>query len=192
MVRAKRGRRTLIAGPLERHREWDWSDSHMKKAVWSAAMMAAAILMLSTTAHAQLATSNIIATANVGARGRITLTGTINFPDSDPATVAIIDGGTLSVQAQARVAPTTNVELTVFALTDFQSGTDSIAVNNMSWVAGGTGFVNGTAQTGTAQQVGSWTGPGNRNGTQQFNLVNSWNYPVGVYTTTLTYTLSTP
>jgi hypothetical protein len=44
----------------------------------------------------------------------------------------------------------------------------------------------------TAQTVGSWTGSGNRSGTQSYALANSWNYATGAYTAMATYTLTAP
>ena len=77
----------------------------MRKAVWSAAAAIALLCVGSTPAYAQLDTEQITATAVVAARGRITLTGTINFPDTDPFLSANINAAPLAVQALARVAP---------------------------------------------------------------------------------------
>ena len=168
----------------------------MKKAVWSGIATAAAVLMFSTSAYAQttLTNANINATANVAARARLTLTGPIAFNDADPDLVPLIDAtNPLDVQAQARVSPGTIVNLTVQAGGDFVSGGDSIAINNMTWISSSAGFnATGTMSSGTAQSVASWTGPGTRNGSQTYRLANSWNYPPGTYSVTLTYTLATP
>ena len=55
--------------------------SHEKDALegWT---RAAVVLLTSSSAFAQLATANINATAVVALSGRITLTGTINFPQT--------------------------------------------------------------------------------------------------------------
>jgi hypothetical protein len=71
------------------------------------------------------------------------------------------------------------------------AGTQSIPIGNLSWTVTGSGFAAGTAAT-TDVSVGSWTGPGTRNGTQTYELVNSWAYATGSYTVTLTYTLTAP
>ncbi len=45
-------------------------------------------------------------------------------------------------------------------------------INNLTWTATGAGFVRpARSDARTAQQVGSWTGPGARNGTQTYTLV---------------------
>ena len=44
----------------------------------------------------------------------------------------------------------------------------------------------------TATSLGSWTGGGNAAGTQTYQLANSWNYRTGIYTATITYTLTAP
>jgi hypothetical protein len=154
---------------------------------------AAVVLFSSSAAYAQLATQNINATAVVAARGRITLTGAINFPDTDPFTNPTINAAPLSVQALARVAPGAGVSLTVQAGGDFVSGGDSIAIGNLSWATAGAGYnATGTMSSATAQPVGNWTGPGARTGTQTYTLVNDWAYAPGNYSVTLTYTLTSP
>lgn len=58
----------------------------MRKAVWSVVGALACFgACLVYVAYAQLDTEVINATAVVAARGRITLTGAINFPDTDPS-----------------------------------------------------------------------------------------------------------
>jgi len=163
----------------------------MSKTLLKAGLAAAAILFTSSSAYAQLATANINATAVVGARGRITLTGTINFPDTDPFLTPIINAAPLTVQALARVAPGAGVSLTVQA-GSFASGTDSIPITNLTWAGAGAGYVGTGTMNTTAQPVGSWTGPGANNGTQTYSLVNDWAYAPGNYSVTLTYTLTTP
>jgi hypothetical protein len=165
----------------------------MKKAVWSVVSAAAMLCMFSTSAYAQLDTETINATAVVAARGRITLTGTINFPDTDPFTNPTINAAPLGVQALARVGVGAGVSLTVQAGGNFVSGTDSIPIGNLSWTSTGTGYsATGTMSSATAQAVGAWTGPGARNGSQAYSLVNDWAYAPGNYSVTLTYTLTTP
>jgi hypothetical protein len=165
----------------------------MKKAVWSAAAALALMCVCSTPAYAQLDTEQITATAVVAARGRITLTGAVNFPDTDPFLSPTINAAPLAVQALARVAPGAGVSLTVQAGGNFVSGTDTIAIGNLSWSTTGGGFTaTGTMSDTTAQPVGGWTGPGAHNGSQTYTLVNDWAYAPGNYSVTLTYTLTTP
>jgi hypothetical protein len=165
----------------------------MKKAVWTVLSAAAMLGVFSTSAYAQLDTETINATAVVAARGRITLTGAIAFPDTDPFTNPTIDAAPLSVQALARVGLAAGVSLTVQAGGNFVSGTDAIPIANLSWAGAGAGYnAAGTMSSAVAQPVGNWTGPGAHNGTQVYTLVNDWAYAPGNYSVTLTYTLTTP
>ena len=166
----------------------------MRKTLWKVGLTTAAVVLLSSSsAYAQLATANIGATAVVGARGRITLTGVINFADTDPFTNPTINAAPLSVQALARVAVGAGVSLTVQAGGNFVSGSDSFAINNLTWATACAGYTaTGTMSSATAQPVGSWTGPGAHNGTQTYTLVNDWAYAPGTYSVTLTYTLTSP
>ncbi len=164
----------------------------MRNTLLKAGLAAAVILLTSSSAYAQLATANISATAAVLARGRITLTGTIDFPDTDPFLQATINANPLTVQALARVAPGASVSLTVQAGGNFVSGTDVIAINNLTWTGAGAGFAGTGTMNTTAQPVGNWSGPGANNGSQTYSLVNNWAYAPGNYSVTLTYTLTTP
>ena len=168
----------------------------MKKAVWSAAA-AAAILMYSTSAYAQAVnlTQTLTATATVGNQAKLTVSGSISFPDTDPDVPGAIpnSGGPVSIAAKARVAPTTPVTLTVVAdKTHFDDPGTTIPVGALKWTSSG-GVFNGTGtMANAAQSVGFWTGPANHSGTQTYTLDNSWAYAPGTYSVTLTYTLSTP
>jgi len=166
----------------------------MRKTLWKVGLSTAAVVLLSSSAaYAQLATQNINATAVVAARGRITLTGAINFPDTDPFGNPTIDAAPLTVQALARVAPGASVSLTVQAGGNFVSGTDQIPIGNLSWSSAGAGYnATGTMSSATAQPVGNWTGPGANNGSQTYTLLNDWAYAPGNYSVTLTYTLTSP
>ena len=165
----------------------------MRKAVWSAVSAGVMVFVFSSSAYAQLDTETINATAVVAARGRITLTGAINFADTDPFTNPTINAAPLSVQALARVGVGAGVSLTVQAGGNFVSGTDSIPIGNLSWTSTGAGYTaTGTMSSAAAQSVGGWTGPGAHNGTQTYTLVNDWAYAPGSYSVTLTYTLTTP
>jgi hypothetical protein len=82
--------------------------------------------------------------------------------------------------------------LTVLASDDLRSGVTTIPANAITWTATGTGFVGGTVNRTTAQTVGSWTGSGSFNGSQQYLFRNLWTYSTGTYTLTLVYTLTSP
>ena len=167
----------------------------MMKAVWSGVVGSAVLTfgLYSTAVQAQqVATANVTATATVAAKARLDVTGAVVFADADPETTAVIDAAPINVTVKARTGPTETVTLTVVADGDFENADSQIIpIANLSWLAGGTGFVAGTAST-AAVSVGSWTGPGTRNGTQTYRLVNSWAYAPGSYSVELTYTLTAP
>ena len=84
------------------------------------------------------------------------------------------------------------LNVTVSAASAFFDTTNTIPVTAMEWTASGdASFVGG--QMNTAEQtVAQWNGPGAQNGTQNYTLVNSWDYAPGTHQVQLTYTLSTP
>ena len=166
-----------------------------------AAGIAAGITVLGlVTAHgAQAASSTATATqtitANINSAASLTLgspTITFTSTSSTGTTPATEGGNSFSVSAQARTGSSSTVTLTVLAGGDLTSGGNTIAINNVTWTATGTGYANGTLNKTTAQSVGSWTGSGLYNGTMSFFLANSNSYAVGTYTATITYTLTAP
>jgi hypothetical protein len=118
----------------------------------------------------------------------------LNFPDADPDTVPLVPGvpDRLDITAKARATAGATVVLTLQATDDLRSGVNIIPASAISWTATGAGFVAGTLSRTTPQTVGSWTGSGLHSGSQHFTFVNSWSYPIGTYTLSLTYTLSSP
>lgn len=165
----------------------------MTKSVWGGAFITAAVLFLSGTAYAQsTATATIGVTANVNARAKLALgTASVSFADADPDVTATLSSAAISVDVKARTSGSGNVLLTMQASGDLTSGTDTIAIGNLSWAVTGAGFQAGSAST-TARTLGSWTGSGNPAGTHTLQLPNSWSYATGSYTATLTYTLTAP
>lgn len=156
-----------------------------------------ALLVALTPALALAASDNATLTINatVAARAKLTISPTtINFPDADPDVTASIPANenAVTVSAKIRTSAAGNATLTCLANGDLTSGSNTIAINNVSWTATGSGFSNGTMNASTAQSVGTWTGSGNRSGTFSFFLANSWAYTVGSYAQTATYTLSAP
>jgi hypothetical protein len=167
----------------------------MKKAVWSGAIATAVLLLGSATVSAQqTATATIAVTANVNAKAKLTLgTATINFADADPDVTPNFTSAPVTVDVKSRTTAAGNVTLTVLALGDLTNGTDNIGVTNLTWTATGTGFTaSGANNKNTAQTLGSWTGSGSPSGTQTLSLPNLWSYNTGVYTVTLSYTLTAP
>jgi hypothetical protein len=164
----------------------------MKKLIWSSAA-AAAVLLMAGQAEAVNATGSVAVNASVNATAKLTISGgPVNFPDTDPDVSATITATAIDVGVKARTATGSTSTLTLKANQDLTSGSDTIPASNVSWTAGGAGFVNGTVDKTTQQNVGSWTGPGNNSGTQTFSMVNSWSYVPGSYTMTLDYTLTVP
>lgn len=165
----------------------------MKKAVWSA-FVAVAVLIVAAPASAQNTdTKTVNVTVNVSARAKLTLgASAVTFADADPDTTPSITAAAITVDAKVRTAPGGSSTLTVLADDDLTSGTDTIAISNLTWTAGGTGYAGGTMDATTAQTLGSFSGPGNHGGTQTYALVNSWSYATGSYTATITYTLTAP
>ena len=152
-------------------------------------------LVMAAPVPASTATEDLTINAAVASRATLTLgSSAINFPDADPDETLSIPAneGAVSVTAKARTGSTGAVTLTVLAGGDLTSGSDTIAVGNVTWTAAGTGFAGGTMNKTEAQSAGSWTGPGNRTGTFSYSLANSWDYVSGSYTATATYTLTSP
>ena len=74
------------------------------------------------------------------------------------------------------------------------SGASTIPISNVSWLATPSPpFRNGTLST-VAQTLANGTGArrSSRQGDVTFRFANSWNYTVGNYTQTITFTLSSP
>ena len=140
---------------------------------------------------AQTSTATLNASINSVARLSVS-SAALTFPDADPDTVPSIQAsqGPITVTAKARTSPNGTVTLTVRASDELRSGVNTIPASNITWVASGTGFGNGTLSATSAQAVATWTGSGVRTGTQTFFFRNIWSYATGTYTVTITYTLS--
>ena len=159
-----------------------------------------ALLLMAGPALAVSDSKNLTVTATVASSAKLNLTATtLTFPDSDPDTVTSIPAteGAISVTAKAKTGSLSKVTLEVRSSGpssgDLVSGSDTIAISNLSWVGSGTGFTSGTiSMTNSNQTAASWTGSGSRVGTQTFSLANSWSYALGSYSATITYTLTSP
>ena len=140
-------------------------------------------------------TKNVTINATVSAVAQLTVsTATLTFPSADPDGTPSITAteGVVNITAKARTGAASQVTLTLKAATDLTSGTDTIAITNITWTVTGAGFVAGTMNRTTDQTVASWTGSGSRAGSQTFALANSWAYTAGSYSATATYTLTAP
>jgi hypothetical protein len=133
--------------------------------------------------------------ATVSATAKLTLSAaTLTFPNSDPDTTPSIAAteGAITITAKGKTSAGSNITLTLVSADDLKSGTDVIAISNLTWTVNGAGFVAGTMNKTTAQSVGTWANSGSRVGTATFALANSWSYPTGNFTATGTYTLTAP
>jgi hypothetical protein len=133
--------------------------------------------------------------ATVSARASLSIGQVaIHFVDADPDGTPSISAteNPVSVTAKVRTGSATTATLTHLAGGDLVSGSDNIAIGNVTWTVTGAGYQAGTMNKSTAQTAGSWTGSGNRSGTFSYFLANSWNYATGSYTASSTYTLTAP
>jgi hypothetical protein len=140
-------------------------------------------------------TGNVTVAATVAATAKLSLSSaTVSFANADPDTTPSIAAteGALTITAKGKTSTGSTITLTVLSADDLKSGTDAIAITNITWTASGAGFVAGTMNKTAAQSVGSWTSSGNRTGTQTYAMANSWSYPTGNYVATATYTLTAP
>lgn len=149
-------------------------------------------LAISAPVAAQTATATF--NADLGTIAKLSFsTATLTFPDADPDLVPQVPaaGGPVTITAKARAAAGL-VVLTVLANGPARSGVNTISADAFTWTASGGGFVAGTVSSTVPQMVGSWTGSGIRTGAQTYVFRNSWKYAAGVYSLTLTYTLTAP
>lgn len=153
------------------------------------------LALIAGGAFAATDTKNLTVNVEVGSYSNLTLgVDAINFPSADPGTTISISAteGAVAVAAQARTGSNDAATLTIQAATDLTSGSDTIAISNVSWTAeGDPGYESGSMSTSPVV-AGSWTGPGNRTGTFTYSLANSWDYVTGSYSASTTYTLSAP
>jgi len=165
-------------------------------------VMLAGVMLMSVVAAGWSATDskNLVINAEVANRAKLTLgVAEIHFPAADPDATPSIEAtenapSGVSVEVKAHTGSGSTVDLTVTALGDLDNGTDTIDIGNVTWTAfGDAGFTPaGGAMSLGGTAVGSWTGSGNRSGSFLYFLANSWDYAVGNYTATVTYTLTAP
>jgi hypothetical protein len=164
----------------------------MKKAVWTGIIAGLAVMALSTPVFAQN-TATVTVNATVAAKAKLTVSQTaISFADQDPDVVTQIPANTpIDITVKARGGGGA-VTLTVQAAGNLLDGSKSIDISALKWTATGTSFnPTGTSNT-SPMTVMSFNGSGNRAGTQNYTLDNSWDYVTGSYATSLTYTLTVP
>ena len=153
------------------------------------------LLLTSIPVFAVNTTQPLTVNMAISARAKLTLgASAINFADADPDTSPSIlaTENPVSVTAKVRTGASSTATLTHLAGGDLTSGSNTIAISNVTWTVTGSGFVAGTMNKSTAQSAGSWTGSGSHSGTFSFSIVNSWSYATGNYTASTTYTLTAP
>lgn len=147
----------------------------------AALMLVLACLAIPSTAAAQ--------------RLELTVTpGVITFPMSDPDAMPIIASAPVQVTYRVRQNQG-SWTLTVLAGGDLNSGSATVDISNVTWVATpAPPFQNGTLSKTVAQTLASGNGNVNptRTGSVTFRVANSWNYSAGTYTQTVTFTLTSP
>ena len=118
---------------------------------------------------------------------------TISFPSSDPDTVPVISAPSIRVTYLALGPAGRPWTITIRAGGALVSGASTIPISNVSWLATPSPpFRNGTLST-IAQTLATGTGTAVlARGDVTFQFANSWNYTVGNYTQTITFTLSSP
>jgi hypothetical protein len=148
------------------------------------------LVLVAGGAFAATDTKVLTINATVSARATLTLgVAAINFPDADPDSGPILaTENPVSVTAKIRTSAAGNVTLTCIAGGDL----GPIPISNVTWTAAGNGFVGGTMSSTVGQSAGSWVGSGNRSSTFSYSLANSWDYAVGSYSQSVTYTLTAP
>jgi hypothetical protein len=151
------------------------------------------LLLAAEAAFAASDQKNLTVNASIESLATLALgQSAIHFTNADPDTTPSIAATENAVTVSSKVRLTTGntATLTHVAGGDLTSGSDTIAISNVTWTASGTGYVAGTMNKTTGQSAGSWTTNGNHTGTFSYFLANSWSYAVGTYTATTTYTLA--
>jgi hypothetical protein len=144
-------------------------------------------------AAAQQITDTATLNATFGGLARLSFSSSnISFPDADPDFVPNIPAsqGPITITAKARTSPNGAVTLTVQSSDELRSGLNTIPASHITWTATGPGFTNGTLSAASPQLVATWTDSGVRTGTQTFFFKNLWTYATGIYTLTMTFTLT--
>ena len=118
---------------------------------------------------------------------------TVSFASADPDSEPLISAPPIRVTYVALGQGAGSWTMTVAAEGQLVSGTSTIPIANVSWVATPTPtFRNGTLST-TPQVLATGTGLTLlQSGDVTFRFNNSWNHNVGTYTQTITFTLSSP
>jgi hypothetical protein len=149
-------------------------------------------LVSAVPAAAQTAATATLS-ANLGPLAKLSFSSnTITFTDADPDTSPELLAAPIAITAKARATAGSTIALTVLAADDLRSGINTLPADSLTWTASGAGFNPGTVSRTAAQVVASWSGSGVRMGMQIYRFQNRWSHPVGTYTVSLVYTLTSP
>jgi hypothetical protein len=115
----------------------------------------------------------------------------INFPDANPDVFPVIaaNENPVAVVSGMRTSAGRSVRLLVTAPDALTSGSNTIAIANVTWTSSGTGYVAGTMGPGPVT-AGSWAASASRSGSFSYFLANSWSTNSGTYNGAVTYTLA--
>ena len=155
--------------------------------------LAVTVVSSARSVLAQSRTATLTVSINGLARLSLSSTG-VTFPDSNPDLVPQVPAtpGPLVVTIKARTTLNATIRLSVLASDDLRSGVRTLPASTITWTTSGAGFVAGTLNRTTPQTVGTWVGSGVRTGNQSLLFANLWTHPIGTYSLTMTYTLSSP
>jgi len=115
----------------------------------------------------------------------------IYFPPADPDTDPVIFSDS-PVLLEITAPVNTNWRLTIGANGDLRAGQGGrIPIENISWTASPSPpFLNGVLSSHTPFQIAEGQGPTSLTGEMNFQFQNNWDYLTGLYTQTITITLS--
>jgi len=115
----------------------------------------------------------------------------IYFPPADPDTDPVIVSDSL-VLIEITAPAGTNWRLTIAANGDLRAGQGGrIPIENISWTASPSPpFINGVLSSHTPLQIAEGQGPTTLTGEMNFQFQNNWDYLTGLYTQTITITLT--
>ena len=146
------------------------------------------LLIASLLALAVAAAGHVVA-----APVKVVLTGSLNFPESDPDMVPVIGPETVNVDFRAVGPRGRPYAITLVANGDLTSGPDVIPASAISWVAYPSSVFNsGRLSTTIPVLINQGRTHASGAATFDFYLDNSWDYYSGVYSGSATYTISSP
>jgi hypothetical protein len=119
----------------------------------------------------------------------VTFTRTVD-PSTNP--VIVQNEPPIQIRVKATRAGNQRVYLRIRAVADLSDGYGhTISVGNVTWQATGTGYTsNGTLVRNSSLQLGYWAESGDYSGTLTFRFQDNPNYYPGVYSVTVTLTVS--